>query len=444
MADDTTNALASGDPAGVANALGGGSPLPQADTMAIASRLLGPDLAQRYGDVIGARPSTLADVARDTAIGAISKDPSKADSIKMMVAKNYQQQLAQQQQLAAARDADNRNKIATLFSTLKGVKDVPMKYRKDFLNEAFTKLGIQTSPFATKILADPDSFKTDELTSPDMQALADSDPQKFLDTATQTLGDGQAAINLLKSLQGLKQQRQQTQDMITSATQRKAAADKAAAEAANGTGLWGAANDELAHRAASGGVGKYPNFQGMSDDQVRALGNQSAVKGTGAGTGSDELGINAQTILETIPKLRSKISEYWTPGAGKNSGIGGAIQNYAGLTYQKNVTIPNAKNAGELGEFDYLNSKVIPLIRVAGRGTKGLRITQAEFQNIGDAFSHPENYTADRLNSYLDAVQHDTALLVKEGKLGGVGGSGINTSGADSSEIAPGVRLRMR
>jgi hypothetical protein len=214
---------------------GGPAPIPQADTMRIAKQLLGPQLAERYGDVIGARPTGIADIARDFAIGTISGDMFKADQLKSQVVQQYQESYQREEQAGRQRDAENRQKVDALFRGLDQVRRVPKEFRKDLLQHVLqSTVGSEAHPLVAKILSDPDKFESvNELTSEDMQRLADDDPQAFLDNATQVIGDPRQAIEFLGGLQRLKQQRVQTQNSILDANRRAQTAVTATDRARN-------------------------------------------------------------------------------------------------------------------------------------------------------------------------------------------------------------------
>lgn len=207
-----------------ASALSGGAPLPQADTMTIAKRLLGP-LADRYGDVIGARPTTFQDVARDLAIGTMSGDPTKADQLKMKVADSYREQLRKEEDQAFQREDAARQQINGFFELLKQGKTVPKDLRKDFFKETLPQVGVEpTSPLFLKILADHDKFGDvyDALADPALQEAMLNDPLGAVEKMIAAGHDGSMALGIAKQVQQMQRYRAETQGIIAR-TSRKAA-----------------------------------------------------------------------------------------------------------------------------------------------------------------------------------------------------------------------------
>jgi len=199
------------------NALSGGAPLPQAATMAIARRLLGPGLADRYGDVIGARPTNLADHARDFALGFISGDPTKADTLKARVMENYQEELRRTEEAARQREDDARQTVSGFFQLLTQGKKVPKELRKDFFKESLPKLGIEpTSPLFLKILSDTDKFGDiyDALADPELQRLSDEDPISAVQRLVAMGHDGGEALQVAQSIQQMRRYRAETEHIV--------------------------------------------------------------------------------------------------------------------------------------------------------------------------------------------------------------------------------------
>jgi hypothetical protein len=199
------------------NALSGGAPLPQAGTLAIAQRLLGPGLADRYGDVIGARPTQLKDVARDFAIGAISGDPFKADALKAQVVQGYHEELRREEDQAMQREAAAREQLGGFFQLLEQGKRVPKELRSDFFKEGLPRVGVEpTSPLFMKILTNYEKNGDiyDALLDPEVQRMADQDPLAAVERMVAMGYDGSQALALARQVQEMKQYRATTQQLI--------------------------------------------------------------------------------------------------------------------------------------------------------------------------------------------------------------------------------------
>lgn len=195
------------------NALSGGAPLPQAATDTIARRLLGPGIADRYGDAIGTRETTLADVARDFALGWTSGDPGKADQLKMQVVQSYNEELRRADDQRMQQEEAAREQMRGVFSLFQQAKDVPKELRKDFFKEGLEKNGFEaSSPFFLKMVSDfekyPDAYEA--FNDPDMQRLADDDPFAAVEQLTQMTQDPQAATATVKTFLEMKRYKAET------------------------------------------------------------------------------------------------------------------------------------------------------------------------------------------------------------------------------------------
>lgn len=200
------------------NALSGGSPLPQAAMSTIAKRLLGPGLADRYGDVIGLRPTGAQDVARDLAIGTLSGDPFKADALKAQVVKNFNEEKRREEDQTLQREAGARDQLNGFFNLLEQGKKVPKDLRQDFFKEGLAKLGVEaTSPLFVKILTNYEKFGSvyDALGDPDVRRMADEDPLTAVERLMDMGHDGAAALQVAQSVQQMKRYRADTQNIIS-------------------------------------------------------------------------------------------------------------------------------------------------------------------------------------------------------------------------------------
>lgn len=199
-------------------ALSGGKPPPQASTMAIAQRLLGPGLANRYGDVIGARPVNIGDLARDFSIGAMSGDPFKADELKARVVQGYHEELRREEDQTLQREAAARERLSGFFSILEKGKSVPKELRSDFFKEALPTVGVEpSSKLFLNILTNYEKHGDiyDALLDPEVQRLADEDPLGAVERMVSLGYDGTQALALAKQVQSMKQYRAQTQHLIS-------------------------------------------------------------------------------------------------------------------------------------------------------------------------------------------------------------------------------------
>lgn len=202
------------------NALSGGAPLPQAATQTIARRLLGPGLADRYGDVIGTRPTNYGDIARDFATGFISGDPTKADQIKAQVAQSYNDELRREDDQRLQAEEGARQQMRGFFDLLQQGKKVPKDLRQDFFKEGLPKVGVEpTSPLFMKVLSNYEKFGDvyDALGDPEIQRLADEDPLGAVEQLVAMGHDGAAALQVAQSVQQMKRYRAGTQRIMSRA-----------------------------------------------------------------------------------------------------------------------------------------------------------------------------------------------------------------------------------
>jgi len=188
--------------------------------MAIAKRLLGPDLAQRYGDVIGARPTGVGDIARDFALGALSGDPFKADQVKAKVFEQFAATKRQEEDQAFQRESAAREQLNGWFNLLDQVKKTPKDLRKDLLIGGAQKLGIDvTSPVLVKVITQYEKFGTafEALTDPAVRAIVDEDPIAGIEQLQKMGVDSQEAIVAIQTIQSIKAQKATTQNVLAQA-----------------------------------------------------------------------------------------------------------------------------------------------------------------------------------------------------------------------------------
>ena len=108
----------------------------QSDTDTIARSLLGDDLAQRYGDVIGSRPRTPADAVRDTTISG-SQGNETLDGLKAQVAEQYNAGL---QAATEAASAKKRADEMTVRSVGEGIRAIRSGYSPSSRVQAYAAL----------------------------------------------------------------------------------------------------------------------------------------------------------------------------------------------------------------------------------------------------------------------------------------------------------------
>lgn len=209
----------------IAAALGGaGSAIPkdvpQSDAAVIAERLLGPELADRYGDVLGTRKGRAGDFWRD--FGNEYAGKGQAEAIKQRVIGQYQQKYRREQQEAQQKDQEDRLKITSLADLIRSVKGMPKGHAAGIIKAGLDKLGMSASPEVLKLFADPEKFDASELFSPEMMQMAEDDPQAFLEQSEAVLGDAQAALALQKGVRGVKQQKADTHRLILEDDRKKA------------------------------------------------------------------------------------------------------------------------------------------------------------------------------------------------------------------------------
>lgn len=130
--------------------------VPQAQTEGIARRLLGDDLVNRYGDVMGARKTTAADVLRDFTIG-FRHGQEKVDEIHMKMQDTARKAYNKQAERAlAAKQLDMKTAGEAWEAVKWAAEKAPRGYAAGMLKERLKVLGIEPSPTALKMLTDAD------------------------------------------------------------------------------------------------------------------------------------------------------------------------------------------------------------------------------------------------------------------------------------------------
>lgn len=291
LLDPEQQALASEDTSTIAAALGGGGPsaatpdVPQSKSKVIAERLLGPELAERYGDVLGLRKEKWSDFWRD--FGNEFAGRGNAERLKQRVLDQYNQKYQQERQAAAEQDQANVQKINTFVGLIRQMKDIPKGHRTGILKAALEKLDMQGSPEAVKLLADVENFDAEKVLTPEMIDTLLSDSSAGIAQIADVLGDPQAAVALKKGILQMKQTQEETRSLISRREREDQAAQRSAV-----TNIRAAAEDELTARANGLASAEQPYLQifaGKTDDEIRAIGLQG-----------DRAGAKAQSSLDAM------------------------------------------------------------------------------------------------------------------------------------------------
>lgn len=133
--------------------------VPQAQTEGIARRLMGDDLVNRYGDVIGARQTTAADVLRDFTIG-FSHGREKVDQLHTQMQGKFRDEYNKAADRAITDKKLDIEKTTSAWEAIKwAAEKAPRGYATKMLKERLTALGFDPeslSPTAMKMLSDAD------------------------------------------------------------------------------------------------------------------------------------------------------------------------------------------------------------------------------------------------------------------------------------------------
>lgn len=178
----------------------------QADTERVARGLVGDDLVNRYGDVIGARRATAADALRDFALGT-TKGADAVTGMKLQVRKAYEDRQIQAERAGVARAAQAREQVAGWGRLITQSKLMPKTIRKKYIETGLSKLGLpEADPLFIAAATDPDIPLADALSDPKVQELLNSDPFEAQALITKMTGDGHAALAYVQQYQQLKAQ----------------------------------------------------------------------------------------------------------------------------------------------------------------------------------------------------------------------------------------------
>ena len=217
LLDADQQAAANEDTSSIATALGNSGSavpkdVPQSDSRVIAERLLGPEMTERYGDVLGIRKGTWKDFWRDA--GNEIGRSGNADRVKERVIDQYNQKYRQERQDAEQKDQENRLKIQSYVDLVRSMKDTPKKFRTAVFKEGLEKLGMAASPTVLKMLSDPEEFNAEEILTPEMVEMLQEDSAAGLQQLEQVGMDPQAAVALKKGIQQMRRTKEETQALI--------------------------------------------------------------------------------------------------------------------------------------------------------------------------------------------------------------------------------------
>jgi len=191
--------------------------VPQADSDAIARRLLGDDLVNRYGDVIGARQPGTADVLRDFTVG-FSQGRDKVDELHLKVQEQARKAYNKQAQAAVAAKAQDNETVKTVLSAIKTVQGLPPGQRAAVLKDTLDQAGIPYSNAAIKMFTDADMLS--RLPPGTLNELGTSSVISTADIAG-VMGSGLNAAKFMESMAQRKRDDQTTQTMILGAEQKR-------------------------------------------------------------------------------------------------------------------------------------------------------------------------------------------------------------------------------
>jgi hypothetical protein len=184
--------------------------VPQGDTATIARRLLGDDLVNRYGDVIGARKTTAADVLRDFTLG-FQNGQAKVDELKLKIQERYQDAYVKQQRSALAKAKIDADKVKGVLDTIKTIQSLPPGHRASILKEQLQAIGIEPSASALKMFTDSDMIA--QLPIDKLAEAADNTDVNTSDLAG-VMGSGLNAAKFLGEVRRRQKDETQTGNLI--------------------------------------------------------------------------------------------------------------------------------------------------------------------------------------------------------------------------------------
>lgn len=205
-------------PPGASDPTGG---VRQAQDDTVQRALLGDELTDRYGDVLGLRKETWRDFWRD--FGNELGGKGNAERIKQRVIDQYQTREREERLAAQERDQEDRLKLQSFFDLIGKVKTIPKGHRKGILQVGFNKLGMEASPEVLKLIADVENFGQlpEALRDPKVIAMAFENPQKFLADMLPVSDDPEALLAFVNGVMGMQAKRQDIQNKILEGDRKK-------------------------------------------------------------------------------------------------------------------------------------------------------------------------------------------------------------------------------
>ena len=191
--------------------------VPQSDSDAIARRLLGDDLVNRYGDVIGTRKPGAADALRDFTV-AFSHGQAKADELKMKVQENYREAYTTAQRNAIAAKQADIDKSKAVLDAIKTVQSLPPGQRAGVLKETLDSMGLPHSAAAIKMFTDSDHYA---MLPMDILETAASDGTLSTEQISGVFGSALNAAKFMAETARKKRDQQTTGNMVLRAEDQK-------------------------------------------------------------------------------------------------------------------------------------------------------------------------------------------------------------------------------
>lgn len=189
--------------------------VPQADQDAIARRLLGDDLVNRFGDVIGARPKGFRDALRDFTIAGGSQDGGqKLNALKLQVQERFSEELQKEQEAARLKREEDRRIGKQFLSTIETIQKLPPGHRSSVLKETLDKAQIPYTQATLKMFTDADMLA--KLPIPELQRAA-ADGELSAEAIGTVTGDANASAKFIQAAETRTKTRQQTQNLILGA-----------------------------------------------------------------------------------------------------------------------------------------------------------------------------------------------------------------------------------
>lgn len=187
--------------------------VPQSQTDAIARRLLGDDLVDKYGDVIGARKTGPADVLRDFTIG-MHQGAGKVDELHAQVQDQFEKSYNQAATRAIEAKKADIAKGQAFIGAIKTIQGLPPGHRAAVLKETLDQMGIPYSGAAIKMFTDSDMLGNVPLGELENRV---NDGTISTNDIAGVMGSGTNAAQFMQNMARKKQDDQATSNMILSA-----------------------------------------------------------------------------------------------------------------------------------------------------------------------------------------------------------------------------------